>query len=88
VAGLAHFSTYSSSHGRLERSCSHVPDPDGRRLRPHSDLVVDPWFAFCSRAAWERPLTALLGIALALALAYHVVSSLRDDDEHCSTSPS
>jgi len=82
VAGLAHFSTTPPRTDVFgKRSCSYTFRsrwPFGFVHIP--TLVVGSVVCILLSGRLGRPLTALLGIALALALAYHVVSSLRDDD--------
>ena len=84
VAGLAHFSTYSSSHGRFWEAfvLYTFPIPMAVGFVHIPTLVVGSVVCILLSGRAGRPLTALLGIALALALAYHVASSLRDDAEH------
>jgi hypothetical protein len=84
VAGLAHFSTYSSSSGSFWEAFAlyTVPIPMAVGFVHLPTLVVGSLVCILLSGRAGRPLTALLGIALALALAYHVVAWLRDDPEH------
>jgi hypothetical protein len=84
VAGLAHFSTYSSSHGSFWEAFAlyTIPIPMAVGMFHIPTLVVGTVVCIQVSGRAGRPLTALLGIALALALAYHVVSFLRGDRDH------
>jgi hypothetical protein len=84
VAGLAHFSTYSSSYGSFWEAFAlyTVPIPMAVGVFHLPTLVVGSLVCIQLSGRAGRPLTALLGIALALALAYHVVSWLKNDDDH------
>src|SRR5262245_49193947 len=84
VAGLAHFSTYSSNYGSFWEAFAlyTVPIPMAVGFVHLPTLVVGSLVCVLLSGRAGRPLTALLGIALALALAYHVVAWRRADSEH------
>lgn len=84
VAGLAHFSTYSASHGAFWDAFAlyTIPIPMAVGMFHLPALAVGSVVCVQLSGRAGRPLTALLGIALALALAYHVVSLLRGDRDH------
>ena len=84
VAGLAHFSTYGSNYGRFWEAFAlyTIPIPMAVGMFHIPTLVVGSLVCILLSGRAGRPLTALLGIALALALAYHVVSWLQHDHDH------
>ena len=84
VAGLAHFSTYSASRGPFWEAffLYTIPIPMAVGMFHIPTLVVGSVVCILLSGRAGRALTALLGIGLALALAYHVVSVLQGDGDH------